>query len=457
MLLVFLVGCGGGTSAKNDPKETAVCKTQPSALLTNDVDYLSRKILFNAPMVTVDIDRIETFKSSANANYFVPYDIQSGMSYVYGFEVADYLCGGYKQVSFFESYSKARTDFKNGVSVNGYLAFFQKIGGIKIEKMSAEDDFLDIWPKLQTDTLLIERGVNVDLNSDGYQDIVKVGNFPGGIFAYINPRSAGRGWEKRLINSDMVKGPVNIVSADINDDGLADFVVSGRKSVSGNPVGNHMLAYFLRDPTSFQWKAHSLPQADSLGDIRALLIDDFDGDGKKDIIFSDVNSGDLYAIYNLVNSSSRMEKISNDILMYQAHYGQVFNISNTEKAVLLPSYMSVNMLVYEAGRWVVRKIVNIKPFSKSITVTDAKAIDIDSDGEIELIFSIAGSSNYFDGEQFGGIYVYKPSVGVFRIIRESSYIAMFDSIDFDGDGRLDLIYNNEYPRNSISVLVNQIQ
>jgi hypothetical protein len=117
--------------------------------------------------------------------------------------------------------------------------------------------------------------------------------------------------------------------------------------------------------------------------------------------------------------------------------------------------MNINLLMREGLKWNINKFISLKPNSKSLTVTDVKAYDIDADGDVEIFFSVSSSSSIADSEQEGGIYIYKRNKGVFKIIKESSYIAMFDFIDFNNDGKIDIVYNTEFPRNSISVLLNQ--
>lgn len=450
--LLFMVSCGGGRLEIN--KISNRCDSDPSK--KHDIIW-SIKSLENltSAIQSFDIETAEALKLNKGIPYFVPYDLKSGMSYVYGVDVADYMCNGSEQVSFFDSYSKNRSDFSSEVSVSGYISYFQNSIGVILDEFSKKDNFLDVWPKLKTDTLLLERGVSVDLNGDGFIDVVRVGNFPGGVFSYINPGESGASWIKKVINLDSVKGPVNIVSLDLNKDGIPDFAVSGRKSVTGNPLGKGMLAILLSQASDATWKTIILPQADYLGDIRALNMADFDEDGKVDLVFSDMGSGKLYIINDVLNPFSSIMVLSPDISMYQAHYGQIINLENSKKIILLPSYMSINVVAHENEGWQVKKVISLLPNSSSLTVTDVKAVDIDADDFVEIFFAVSSSAPFESNAQKGGIYMYKPNVGIYKIIQEAAYIAMFDFIDFNRDGKLDIVYNAEYPRNSVSVLINQ--
>jgi hypothetical protein len=455
-ILVILSACGGQDNYTNTTqsqmRNCEVYKIDKNTIPIFSLDFFGD---IDRNFFTINLEETQQYKLARDIPYFTPYDIKSGMSYVYGFNVADYKCNGTYQVSFFNSYTKYRNDLSSGISVSGFVAYFKENIGVVVENVIGDDNFLDIWPNLKTDILLIERGVSVDLNGDGFIDMVQVGNFPGGVFSYINPGLNDKKWIKQVINLDVVKGPVNIAAFDLNKDGVPDFVVSGRINASGNPSGSSMLAVFLSDKDSAKWKASPLKQADMLRDIRELLLDDFDNDGEVDLIFSDITTGGLYVINNLLNPKSEMKILSNDIAMYQAHYGKVVALADSKKAILLPSYMSVNLLVHDGVKWNINKIISLQPNSKSLTVTDVKAYDIDGDEEVEIFFSVSSSSPFADAQQEGGIYIFKHGKGVFKIVKESSYIAMFDFIDFNNDGKIDVVYNTEYPRNSISVLLNQ--
>jgi hypothetical protein len=455
-IIIILSACGGqdnyAITSSSLMRNCEVYKIDKEIIPIFPLDFVGNIV---GNVFAVDLEETQQYKLTRDIPYFTPYDIKSGMSYVYGFDVADYKCNGADQVSFFNSYTANRNDLSIGISVSGFVAYFNKIIGVVVENVTGDDNFLDIWPNLKTEVILIEKGVSVDLNGDGFIDMIRVGNFPGGIFAYINPGQYDKKWLKQVINLDVVKGPVNIASFDLNKDGVPDFVVSGRISASGNPLGSSMLAVFLSDKDSAKWKAIPLKQADMLRDIRALFLDDFDNDGEVDLIFSDITTGGLYVINHLLDPESEMKILSNDIAMYQAHYGRVIALADSKKAILLPSYMSVNLLVHDGVKWNIYKLISFKPNSKSLTITDVKAYDIDKDGEVEIFFSVSSSSPFADAEQVGGIYIFKRGKGVFKIVKESSYIAMFDFIDFNNDGEIDVVYNTEYPRNSISVLLNQ--
>ncbi len=112
----------------------------------------------------------------------------------------------------------------------------------------------------------------VDINGDGYEDILSAGWQEDGIFYYENPRVTGKLWPKKKIAPS--KDTEGLMMADVDGDGHKDLLISNYsrqpffwiRVVPGQPFEVHPI-----DPTG-QGNGHGI----GFGDI--------DGDGKGDIV-----------------------------------------------------------------------------------------------------------------------------------------------------------------------------
>ncbi len=111
----------------------------------------------------------------------------------------------------------------------------------------------------------------VDVNGDGFEDILGAGWQEDGIFYWENPRKAGVMWAKRKIVAS--KDTEGLAMADIDGDGRRDLLVS---NYSRQP----MLWIRL---TGRDLEVHVV-QKDGSGNGHGVGAGDIDGDGKVDIV-----------------------------------------------------------------------------------------------------------------------------------------------------------------------------
>ncbi len=109
----------------------------------------------------------------------------------------------------------------------------------------------------------------VDVNRDGYPDLLSAGWQEDGIFYYENPKTAGPLWSKKLVTPS--RATEGLAAGDIDGDGVLDLVA----------------AHF--SPSSIFWinvKNGTAIRRDvgKEGDGHGAGIGDVDGDGKKDIL-----------------------------------------------------------------------------------------------------------------------------------------------------------------------------
>lgn len=112
----------------------------------------------------------------------------------------------------------------------------------------------------------------VDVNGDGYEDILSAGWQEDGIFYYENPKQIGPIWPKRKIASS--KDTEGLAMADVDGDGIRDLLVS---NYSRQPF------FWIRITKAGQFEVHPIRPTGE-GNGHGIGFGDIDGDGKGDIV-----------------------------------------------------------------------------------------------------------------------------------------------------------------------------
>lgn len=376
----------------------------------------------------------------ASAQSWMPYDVHSGMSYMYGMVAADFNKDGVEEVAYADSTAASRTmlrAFGSGIYLNSAATGAKKI---------YEEDFSwhpHPYPKIH---MLVERMVAIDINDDGWLDIAAVVNSHDAVVGYINPGLSGE-WSRLVLTID-TPGAVNIAIADLDGDGRDDLIVTMRDQASVYPQAKPGVGW-IRNMGSGQWVYSDIQVNSGMSEPRGIIpIDIFPGNGMEFII-TDMATGEA-RFYRRWGSSWTHSTV-NGVNAGGSYYNGSINVIGDELPDLV--YGSADG-IYAAD--VTYNVVNpsvVKITSLSapvaIKVTEIDFGDLTGDGNAEIAFSIMND----------GIYYLQKSSGswALRMITPGpeNYHGLKLS-DYDGDGKLDVLANIEYQRNALQVWHNKL-
>lgn len=122
-----------------------------------------------------------------------------------------------------------------------------------------------------------------DYNGDGHPDVAAASNTAGDVVAYISQSPYGYSWSKSVLETSYYY-PVSITTADFNNDGTEDFAVA-------SAYGSGNLRWYEFQGTD-AWTSHEMPGAvgQQVYDIDA---EDMDGDGYPDIILASMGQNKI--------------------------------------------------------------------------------------------------------------------------------------------------------------------
>lgn len=271
----------------------------------------------------------------------------------------------------------------------------------------------------------------VDVNGDGFEDILGAGWQEDGIFYWENPRKLGALWPKRKIVAS--KDTEGLAMADVDGDGHKDLLVS---NYSRQPM------LWIRVVPKASFEVHVI-QADGKGNGHGIGFGDIDGDGKGDIVtergwFRQVDwktdQWDYRAEFNLHDASIRME---------------VSDVDRDGKADIIygkgHDYGLFWLRQMGGGKWTQNAID--ESFSQVHTVA---LEDIDGDGKPEVM---AGKRYRAHNEKDPGAYepvvfyyyLYRPGVSPsferipLAVNSPASPGMQLVVVDLDGDGDKDIV------------------
>jgi hypothetical protein len=247
-------------------------------------------------------------------------------------------------------------------------------------------------------------------------------------------------------------GPISIASTDFDGDGRPDVVVSnGGQSTDIQVFINKSTPGVFTFALQFDY---SLPNGD---DPDAVAVGDMDGDGKPDIVVSSVLSPRLYVFLN--TSVAGTISFAAPAIFDQGLYCQGLTVGDLngdgKPEIVVTNVADGNISVYAnnstIGNLAFAARMNLTPSSGDVAYAPVIA-DIDGDGMPDIATADYGGSNISIFHNTG-----TPGAALsFAPYMDFSVGATPESIavgDLDGDGKPDLVTGN-YGGNTISVLHN---
>lgn len=265
-----------------------------------------------------------------------------------------------------------------------------------------------------------------DLDNDGLIDVVMQNSFLNRISWFKNLGTTGFGAEATI--SSTVVDNRSVAMADFNGDGYQDVVTVGR--------ANHDIIWFKNvNGTGNAFQANALTEF--IINPTKVSIGDLDGDGIKDILVTSTNDHKLswYRNSNGLGDFSEGQKIITNTLI-NAQNGLIVDLNNDGKNDVLafsnpyedtPERKIVQYLNLGNGIFGSEQVI----FSTATeNMTRLEAIDVDADGDLDLVCSISTDIKVFKNNG-NGTYS-SPST----FLQGGGY---FLPHDVDTDGDLDLI------------------
>jgi len=442
-----LTGCNSGMDGAGvSPLADAVSGTTPSgsAAITSVTGITTRR----AYVPPTDLS-------------FIRYDIASGMSYSYGFSVADFDGDGHPDISYFDSYGSSRAHLRTTVGAIGHIMW----NNGDQEIIVPHETFEFQSPALATGPdFLFERHVALDINNDGKPDIVGVSNSHSAVVAYINPGVHGAPWARRVLSSH-TPGAVNLTVADVNGDGRPDIIVAMRyqPDTYDDPAAVVGIAWLENTglPTG-EWIYHTIDTtAGNFSDPRTVQAGDIEHNGKIAVVTSDAVTGAV-AWYSQLAPDNWGRHTIPGVQTLNAHFGRLVDMDGDGALdIVLPVTQGVAWLrnVNNGASWEVHSVVQFTDPDWANVVTEVATGDVHHDGTLDIVFSVGSLSGGVSSLRSGGLYIAHQSSGQWSIGKvysdENSSVGV-QLADFDGTGVLSIVSNSEYQQNSVTLWQNQL-
>lgn len=450
---VLAAGACGPEDMQSERSAFEVFATQASTsretVAQNSCDVAAPKLPETGAFEGSDIPvaRGDLLKIPQTELSFEARDVVSGLTYLYGIETADYDCDGKWDISFWDSWTSP------SASDPGAMGYMLKSNGT-LQQITPRDT----WPELlQNGMFLYERHKPIDINGDGFLDIVGAGNSNSAYIAYINPAATDPNglWQRRYLHT-LSPGPINLVLHDMDGDGLTDVVINMRVNSLDRGKTTGGLAW-LKNPgprSSERWLKKTVGPSADLDDPRNLQVADFDGNGKPDVYVADSNTG-LVSTY-FQTSEGAWERQTLKLGAYHGHFGTTVDENGDGvPEILQPVYQGFQMLRFDPAKrgWNAQQLGSFSFDGRVAIISDIVVTDIDADGSADIVFSRSSFTSDKKAEGRGGIYMmrkandWKPEA----IAQVKSSVVELKVIDHDGDGRSDIVANLEYPENRLIV------
>lgn len=366
---------------------------------------------------------------------WMAYDIHGGMSYLYGVTVSDF--GNGEQIAYADSFSALR-------AMNRKDDALIYLRDIRNGEQLIFTENMDFHPNPDSKTQkLIERMIAVDVNNNNHKDLVAVANSHNALLAYLNPGKSRKEWQRTVLTMD-VPGAVNIAAVDPDNDDDSDIIIAMREQASDHEQISSGLAW-MRNDGDGNWSFSKIPDSSVLKDPRAIVFINFPHESGGNVILStDIDSGDTF-LFSYQDDTWQKTRIEN-LVAPRSYYGLSIDITGDG---LNEYFFGRGDGIYYADFSKSRTTPNITQIadfgsSEDAIVTEIKTGDIDGDNINEVVYSILGNGIYYS--QKHGTKWLRHQISPYSM----SYHSL-ELMDFDGDGRLDILAGIEYPFNSLQV------
>ncbi len=391
----------------------------------------------------------------------IRYDLSPGMSYSYGFSVADYDGSGRPSISYFDSFGPARARLRTKAGAVGNMVWNNGDRDVIVANETFE--FQSSSQATNSSEYLFERHVPADINSDGKLDIVGVSNSHAAVVAYINPGVRGVPWKRRVLSSH-TPGPVNLAVADINGDGRPDVVVAMRYQPSTNAPDAAVGIAWLENtglPTG-EWIYHVIDTTPGdFIDPRTVQVGNIGSSGRPDVLTTDSGTGAV-VWYSQEGANGWTRHPIAGVSTLNAHFGQLVDMDGDGLLdILIPVTQGVAWLhnIAHGSYWDVHPVVQFTDANWSNVVTEVVAGDVHHAGKLDIVFSVGSLSGGANSPHSGGLYIaqrFGAQWAISKIYQTENSVVGTQLVNFDGTGVLSIVSNTEYQQNAVTLWQNQL-
>lgn len=376
--------------------------------------------------------------SGAYAGSWVPYDVHGGMSYFYGMVVADFGSG--EKVAYADSLSASRQMKRS----DDALIYLNDIDTGPVAIFTEDMSFHRATP-YPNPHMLIERMVAADVNADGLLDIVAVANSHDAVVAYINPGASGA-WTRQVLTNS-TPGAVNLALGDFNGDGLTDIAVTMRNQTSSWPAPKSGVGW-LKNMGGGVWQYADIQINAGMNEPRGLVAIDIFQNGRDAIVVTDFLTGAArsYAF----NGMSWSVYAATGVNAIGSYYGTAFDVTGD----------GIPELIYGSSDGIYAAELSFNILNPPITKLAALSVagqlkvseivigDISGDGNDDIAFSLVNDGIYYL-EHVGAAWSFR------TVTTGPENYHGLALMDYDRDGRMDVLANIEYQRNTLQVWHNK--
>lgn len=264
-----------------------------------------------------------------------------------------------------------------------------------------------------------------DLDNDGDVDLLGACRSTGEIVSWRSTQNRREAWETALIGQ-LGDSAERAVSADIDGDGDSDVLGSG--------IASNMAWFENTDGRGTRWNQHEI---DASPDVSSFSSVDMDGDGDLDILGAVPERGEIAVWTNVSGHGMEWEKRIVDSSFITVGNPQGIDIDGDGDTDVISVNSEAGEIAWwsnENGRgdsWSKRAII-----ASGVAVREALAADVDGDGDTDIVATASTGAHIAWWENAKGNGSEWTKHGI-----ESSFptLACALAVDVDGDGDTDIV------------------